>query len=172
MLFLRCLLFIACALANATPARADMSVTIPNLAPNATFGPAQIADSYGCRGKNRAPVVVWSGVPRRAAQLALTMVDLDTPVGLFVHWTLLGIEPTSADSAAALRSHAFSGLNDLGRKSYQGPCPAPGDPPHEYVLTLYAFDTRLPVDASTTHQLLRFLARGHVLSEASTVARR
>ena len=100
---------------------------------------AALPREFTCGGARRSPPLEWSGVPRRAAELALVLEDPDAAGGNFTHWTVFGIAPsTSHIGAGALPPGARAGRNSFGTTGYGPPCPPRGDRPHRYVFTLYA----------------------------------
>jgi Raf kinase inhibitor-like YbhB/YbcL family protein len=124
--------------------------------------------------KNMSPDLQWSGTPDGTKSFALEMHDPDAPTGGigFVHWLLFNIpadvrklEPEfggKGDGGVG----ATQGHNDYGFAGYGGAAPPPGDPPHHYILTVYALDVpKLDLDQTTTLAKLRFVMRGHVLAQ-------
>src|ERR671921_2460803 len=49
---------------------------------------------FTCDGRELSPSLRWSGVPPRARELALVVEDADA--ARFVHWTVLGIPPSTS----------------------------------------------------------------------------
>ncbi|MBV9439416.1 MAG: YbhB/YbcL family Raf kinase inhibitor-like protein [Candidatus Eremiobacteraeota bacterium] len=125
---------------------------------------------YGdCAGGNRAPRLRWSGVPRGARALALTMHDSDAPApGGWTHWLVFRIPPSAAALGPTLPPGAVQARNDFGTPGYGGPCPPPG-PAHHYVFRLDALDAALPLSAGTTYAAYEQARRGHVIASATIV---
>jgi len=48
----------------------------------------RIPRKYTCDGKDISPPLFWTGVPEKAASLALLVNDPDAPRGDWVHWVL------------------------------------------------------------------------------------
>jgi Raf kinase inhibitor-like YbhB/YbcL family protein len=122
--------------------------------------------------KNASPDLEWSGIPAGTKSFAITMYDPDAPTGVgFVHWVLFNIagnvrklerEIGGTGDAGVGATH---GHNDYGFNGFGGAAPPPGDPPHHYILTVYALDVdKLDLDKTTTYAKLRFMMRGHVLA--------
>jgi Raf kinase inhibitor-like YbhB/YbcL family protein len=100
---------------------------------------APIPARYTCDGADVSPPLAWSGVPARAAQLALTVEDLDAAGHSFVHWAIGGLSPgLRALAEAAAPPGGVQGANDFGRRGYGGPCPPHGQRPHRYRFVIYA----------------------------------
>ncbi len=155
-------------IAVAAPAGA-MTLQSPDIHPNATIPLRFVLNGFGCTGQDQTPTLTWSGVPKGAKALALTIFDPDAPTTVgFVHYLLLDIPATATSTANA--KGAVSGLNDFGKTGYVGPCPPAGDKPHHYIFTLYALDAKMPFGPTTTYAFLRFGIRGHVLAQASFTA--
>lgn len=111
---------------------------------SAAFAPgAAIPARYTCAGADVAPPLSWSRVPAHAAQLALTVEDLDAPGHPFTHWAVAGLSPTSNGIATATPAAGeVEGRNDYGKLGYGGPCPPRGQR-HRYRFVIYALRTPL-----------------------------
>ena len=98
-----------------------------------------IPEVYTCDGRNISPALEWFGVPEDTIELALVVRDLDATGGVFIHWTVWGMDPgvtgVGIDSAP---EGGVQGQTSAGSVGYTGPCPQPGDPQHEYVFTVTA----------------------------------
>ena len=95
---------------------------------------------YTCDGENHSPALQWTTPPQGTRSLAVAMEDPDAPSGEFVHWLGWGLDPGLRELPEGVEP-PFEGRNDFGRVGYGGPCPPPGDPPHEYVIRLFALGT-------------------------------
>ena len=122
---------------------------------------------YTCDGNDRSPPLRWSHVPGGARSLALELDDPDAPGGVFVHWVLWNLPPTSAGVRAAV-TWRFQGRNSFGRIGYSGPCP-PAGAKHHYVFTLFAVDRRLALGRGAAPARLRRAMSGHILWSATLV---
>jgi Raf kinase inhibitor-like YbhB/YbcL family protein len=104
---------------------------------SADFAPGgriPVADT--CEGDGGRPALAWSGVPARARELALVVVDPDA--GGFVHWTVYGLAPrTTALAVRGLPAGAKEGENSFGHRGWGAPCPPKGKGPHRYEFALY-----------------------------------
>ena len=142
-----------------------MSITSPVFADN-----GQIPRKYGCSGTSTSPPLSFAGVPAATGTLALIVEDPDAPGGLFTHWVVWNIPPTTA--AVAEGTSPVGGLE--GRSSYEKPgwgppCPPSGE--HRYVFNLVALDKplNLPVDAG--REELRDAMKNHVIAKAQLTGR-
>jgi Raf kinase inhibitor-like YbhB/YbcL family protein len=125
---------------------------------------------FTCSGAGTSPPLAWSGVPAGARELALIVEDPDA--GRFVHWTVVAIPP--ADRGATPGRPPRGGVetdNSFGDRGWGGPCPPPGDPPHDYVFTVYALDARLGLDAGATADDVRGAIAGHALARGTLTGR-
>jgi Raf kinase inhibitor-like YbhB/YbcL family protein len=99
---------------------------------------------FTCDGRQVSPPLRWSGVPPSAKQLLLTMEDPDAPNGTFVHWIVARLPAATRGFAQGrVPAGAVQLQQSFGERRYGGPCPPEDDPPHHYVLTLYALDHKL-----------------------------
>jgi Raf kinase inhibitor-like YbhB/YbcL family protein len=97
-----------------------------------------IPEVYTCDGEDISPPLEWTGVPDGTQELMLTLLDPDAPAGVYTHWTMYSIDPSSTGSPeGGIPEGALEGLNDPGETGYTGPCPPEG-PAHRYVFTLAA----------------------------------
>src|SRR5919199_2349618 len=91
---------------------------------------------FSCAGAGDRPVLGWSGVPRRARELVLIVVDPDATG--FVHWTVYGMRPSTRGlRATGLPPAAKQGKSSAGTLGWTPACPPQGDAPHHYEFTLY-----------------------------------
>ena len=110
-----------------------ITVSSPAFAAGAT-----IPKRFTCQGENVSPPLAWSGVAAGTAEVALVVDDPDAPRGTFVHWVVVGLDPTRARLAeGAVPAGARQLPNSAGSAAYTGPCP-PGGPAHHYRFTVYA----------------------------------
>jgi hypothetical protein len=128
-----------------------------------------IPSQYTCDGKNVSPPLSWSGTPTAAKSLALICDDPDAPAGVWVHWVLYDLPPSTSalpegvPARDEIREGGRQGKNDFRKIGYGGPCPPSGT--HRYVFTLYALDSKLDLAAGATKQDLLAAMRGHVIAE-------
>lgn len=100
---------------------------------------------FTCDGGDVSPPLSWSGVPTAAAQLAITMEDLDAAGGSFTHWALGGLSRSSTGvDENSTPAGTVAGRNDFGRVGYGGPCPPRGRR-HRYRFVVYALRDPLAV---------------------------
>jgi Raf kinase inhibitor-like YbhB/YbcL family protein len=104
------------------------------------FGDGQpIPQRYTCDGDEVSPPLAWSGIPGDAAALALVVDDPDAPGGTYVHWTVVGIDPSRHGvDEGSVPAGGVEVANSSGDASYAGPCPPSGT--HHYRFTVYALD--------------------------------
>jgi Raf kinase inhibitor-like YbhB/YbcL family protein len=116
---------------------------------------ATVPVRFTCDGDDLSPPLSWSGVPEGATELHISVTDPDAPSGTFTHWSVIGIDPSSAGvDEGSTPPGGTAEQNSFGASGYGGPCPPRGHDPHRYVFTLEALD-----------------ASGEVLATAALTAR-
>lgn len=122
---------------------------------------------YTCDGTQTTPPLAWSRVPAGTQSIAILVEDPDAPGGLFTHWLVTGIAPTTTALAAgtALPQGATAARNGKGRLGYDGPCPPHGR--HRYVFRVFALDTAVPPPRD--REAFLSAIHGHILAEARLV---
>ncbi|HEX2593982.1 MAG TPA: YbhB/YbcL family Raf kinase inhibitor-like protein [Rhizomicrobium sp.] len=96
-----------------------------------------------CGGRNTSPQLAWSGVPKGAKSLVLTMIDtaVKQRPGGWSHWVVLDLPATDGSFAtgnAVLPAGAHAIASDFGDLVYAGPCPPKGTGVHTYEFTIWA----------------------------------
>ena len=141
----------------------ELKITSPVFAAN-----GYIPAHYTCDGRDINPPLEIADVPAGAKTLALIVDDPDAPVGMWVHWVVWNISPTTHEIGEdSVPAGASQGKNDWNRNSYGGPCPPSGV--HRYFFKLYALDTRLSLGTGTTKADLEKAMAGHVLASAEII---
>jgi Raf kinase inhibitor-like YbhB/YbcL family protein len=113
--------------AASTPAR--LRITSADFAANGT-----IPTRFTCAGAGDRPALRFGGIPRRAREVALLVIDPDA--GGFVHWTVYGMAAgVRGIGATGLPSGAREGRNSTGGTGWTPPCPPSGL--HRYEFELY-----------------------------------
>jgi Raf kinase inhibitor-like YbhB/YbcL family protein len=103
---------------------------------------AAIPKQYTCEGDNLSPPLRWSGVAAGTAEVAVVVDDTDAPRGTYVHWVVVGLDPSATELAeAVVPPGARQVRNSAGTAAYTGPCP-PGGPAHHYRFTVYALQRK------------------------------
>jgi Raf kinase inhibitor-like YbhB/YbcL family protein len=123
----------------------------------------EIPPKYTCDGTQTTPPIAWSRVPAATRSIAIVVEDPDAPGGLFTHWLVTGIRPTTTALAAgaALPQGATAARNSKGRLGYDGPCPPHGR--HRYMFHVFALDTAIPPPKD--RDAFRSQITGHILAE-------
>jgi Raf kinase inhibitor-like YbhB/YbcL family protein len=124
-----------------------------------------IPKKYGCAGENVNPALKIEGVPPGAKSLALVFDDVDAPGGSYVHWIVWNIDPVTREVREnSVPGGAVQGMNDFKKQNYGGPCPPTR--PHRYLFKLYALDTVLTIQPTSTKPDLEKTMAGHILIQA------
>jgi Raf kinase inhibitor-like YbhB/YbcL family protein len=136
---------------------------------SSSFRADAIPKPFTCDADDKSPALAWGAPPPATQSFALTIVDIDAPVGSFVHWVLYDLPPQTRDLPEGfpkqdqLPDASRQGINDFDKIGYGGPCP-PDKSPHRYVFSLYAVDSKLNLPASATRKQLEKALQGHVLA--------
>ena len=133
----------------------------------------EINSQYTCDGDDTSPALNWGGVPAGTKSLALICEDPDSPSKVWSHWVVFNMPADKAGFAegvaktGTLSDGTVQGVNNFGRVGYNGPCPPPNGV-HRYFFKLYALDTNLLLDKTSTREALLEAIQGHVIGEAQT----
>src|SRR5262249_40803138 len=129
-----------------------------------------IPRKYSCDGEDVSPPFAWSDVPENTKSFALIADDPDAPGSIWVHWVMFNIPAESRGikeripPVRKLPDQSIQGINDFGKTGYGGPCPPGGT--HRYFFRIYALDTSLEPNPSTTKPELLKKMEGHILAKA------
>jgi Raf kinase inhibitor-like YbhB/YbcL family protein len=162
--------------ASAAPA---IAVTSTDIKQGGKIADEQVANVFGCEGKNISPAINWSGAPKNTKSFAVTIYDPDAPTGSgFWHWVVFNI-PASATSlpknagdlkAGLMPAGAVQSRTDFGAPGYGGPCPPKGDKPHHYHISVFAVDVdKLDADENATAAVVGFNLHFHTLAKGELV---
>jgi hypothetical protein len=138
-----------------------MEVTSPDFKNNMEMP----VNSHFYKG-NKRPSLLIKDLPPGVKSLAIIVDDPDAPGKTWVHWIIWNLPVVNEISSDSLPSQAVEGLNDYGRIGYGGPAPPSGT--HRYLFNVYALDTLLELDSSSStikQDLIRAM-KGHVIAEA------
>jgi Raf kinase inhibitor-like YbhB/YbcL family protein len=126
-----------------------------------------IPAKYTCDAQNPPnPPLAFSGVPKNAKSLVLIVEDPDVPknlmpTGLFDHWIVVDIAPTSKGFA---EGQGAQGVNGMGKAGYVGPCPP--DREHRYFFALYALDTKVGDAKIASRADFESSMKAHIIEKA------
>jgi Raf kinase inhibitor-like YbhB/YbcL family protein len=127
-----------------------------------------LPEKCGCHGRNINPTLKFSGIPLATQSLALIVDDPDAPLGIWTHWLVFNINPKTVEiKAGETFPPSFSGRNDSGNFSYDGPCPPSGT--HHYYFRLYALDKTFSLARPVLRSALLNAFSGHILAEATLI---
>src|SRR5271170_7566968 len=110
-------------------------VTSPDIKPGGKYSDEQVANVFGCTGKNISPAISWSGAPKGTKSFAVSIFDPDAPTGSgFWHWVVFDIPPDATSlpknagdpKANLLPAGAVQGRTDFGAPGLWRPLPAQG----------------------------------------------
>lgn len=130
-------------------------------------------------GDNVSPDLAWTGVPEGTQSFVLTVVDESVPMpGGFVHWLVYNIPGTATGLPEGLPAEAVvtepaaiagttQGLRGMNQAGYFGPRPPAGNPPHNYVFTVYALDADLDLAEGLNRNQVMEAIEGHIVAQGS-----
>lgn len=169
-------LFLAALCVPAAAQPNTMTLTSQDVAQGARIANEQVYSR--CNGYNVSPELDWSGVPKAAKSLALTLFDPDADGGWW-HWIVFDIPP-ARHSLAENTGDPFhtlvpdgvkQGTNDFNKPGYGGPCPPAGDKPHHYEFTLWALDApSAPFGPEVTGAKILPWLKAHAIATATLTA--
>jgi hypothetical protein len=128
-----------------------------------------IPKRFTCSGAGIAPPLQFSRVPAKARELALLVEDEDA--NHFLHWTVLGIPPSTRTLAGKPPPGAIETENGFGDHGWGAPCPPKGDKPHRYFFGVYALDAPLRLDANASAADVHDAVDKHALAAGTLVGR-
>jgi len=124
-----------------------------------------IPKKFTCRGENINPALTIKDIPGGTKSLAIILDDPDAPGGNWVHWVMFDVSVISKIEENS--APGKQGINDSGRKRYDGPCPPSGI--HRYIFKLYALDAKLNLEEKISKADLERAMVGHVLDMAELI---
>jgi Raf kinase inhibitor-like YbhB/YbcL family protein len=118
-------------------------------------------------GADVSPPLAWSKLPNGTRSLAVIVHDPDAPLvepGTygFVHWVLYNIPANVAELPEGVQGYT-SGVNNMGKRGYNGPMPPNGHGAHHYFFWLFALDDDLDLEPGLTLWQLLEKIEPHVL---------
>ena len=132
-----------------------------------------IPEKHSCDGENLSPQLDWTEPPPGTESFALIFDDPDAVdvVGYtWIHWTIFDLPadtrtlPEAFTSEPNLEDGSQQGMTSFQQPGYGGPCPPEGT--HRYFFRLFALDTMLRLDFTSTAEDLIEAMEGHVLDQA------
>lgn len=114
---------------------------------------SSIPQKYTCLGAGINPPMEIQDVSQEAKSLALLVDDPDAPVGLFTHWVMWNIDPSTTEiSENELPNEAMEGLNSSGGVGWTAPCPPRGTGVHHYNFILFALSEKLDLPGKSKRE--------------------
>jgi len=155
--------------ASLTRASRSIRVESPEFRPNET-----IPTAFTCDGSDISPPLIIEGVPPQTVSIAIIVYDPDAPRGIFHHWLLYSIKPSSRiEIPASIPKLAetkigLQGFNDFKEIGYGGPCPPKGDKPHRYIFMVLALDIDIRTPSLKPSEFLKEV-NGHIIAYGYTM---
>ena len=121
-----------------------------------------------CDGTGMTPTFTWSGIPRSAQSIAITMETVPGPprageVNNGNHFLLVAYD---IDPASQLLSTAIFGLNFQGKVGYTPPC-SQGPGPKIYTVTIYALSKKANIQSPLDGASLQKFAQDNLIEKFS-----
>lgn len=126
-----------------------------------------IPSQYTCDGNDISPPLAISDVPSESKSLALIMDDPDAPAGVWDHWVVFNISPSTTSIPEGQEPLGVHGKGTSGNTNYKGPCPP--DRQHRYFFKLFALDTMLDLAEGSTKAQVEQAMKGHVLDQTELI---
>jgi Raf kinase inhibitor-like YbhB/YbcL family protein len=121
---------------------------------------------YTCVGEDINPPLTIEGTPPKTKSLVLLMDDPDAVNGIFDHWVVWNIPP-STTNIAENTVPGTEGLNSGREHGYYSPCPPSGT--HRYFFKVYALDTELELSANSKKKDVEKAMQGHILAKGELI---
>lgn len=134
-----------------------------------------IPKQYTCDagfGLDESPPLTISGVSIRAKSLVLIFEDRESETGLYIHWIVFNLPPTTTQipgAADVTKLGGILGKNSESKIGYNGPCP--GLNQQAYYFRLYALDTMLSLEQGSTKEMVVEAMKGHIIAETDLLGR-
>lgn len=123
---------------------------------------------YTCKGDNVNPPLEISDIPEDTKSLVLAVTDEDATPSIWYHWFVFNIPPTVTEiKEKSIPKGAIVGHANGGTPGYEGPCPVYFLGEHEYVFKLYALDTMLEIEPTSTFLDAKNQIDQHTLATAT-----
>jgi Raf kinase inhibitor-like YbhB/YbcL family protein len=129
-----------------------------------------IPEIYSRYGDNKNPPLVFRDVPAEARSLAVIVDDPDAPKGIFTHWIIFDLDPTTEGLAENFVGNVGrQGSNGWQEVGYGGPRPPDGE--HRNYVRLYALDRKLNLPNGAGRAQFEQALRGRVVAEAELMGK-
>lgn len=135
-----------------------------------------IPSKFSRDGEDINPSLTFSEIPENAQSLALIVEDPDAPVGLYTHWILYNMSPSTLQvmEGQLPLSGGIQGFSDYDEQTYGGPKPPAGSGTHRYFFKLFALDEMLDltdedVGIKVDRAKLYEAMDGHIIEQAEII---
>ena len=128
---------------------------------------SMIPSQFTCDGQNMNPPLNISDVPSNAKSLALIVDDPDAVVGVWDHWVVFNIPPSTKQIAQNSQPDGVAGKNSGGKNNYQGPCPPSGT--HRYFFKIYALDAMLNLPEGSAKNQVESAMKNHIIAKTELI---
>lgn len=128
---------------------------------------------FTCDGDNISPPLSWNTSLEGIVSYVIVLIDIDAPVGNWVHWIIFDIPGDHKSLESAINSEKITGsgirqgINDWGRIGYGGPCP-PQNREHRYNFRIYALDSFLRLDSPSLAEIMDAI-KDHIMGKGEMI---
>ena len=131
---------------------------------------ATIPRKHTGEGQDVSPPLRWSSIPQGTREIAIICDDPDAPSQKpFVHWVIYKIPADRKALPEDGIEGALEGINDFGRRGYDGCMPPQGHGVHHYHFKVYALDTKLDAPVGLSKDELLAAMGESILDEGELV---
>ncbi|NML56739.1 YbhB/YbcL family Raf kinase inhibitor-like protein [Chryseobacterium cheonjiense] len=161
----------------ATTATFAQTFTLKSRELGGQFTNKHYLNGMGYTGENKSPELYWENTPEGTKSFAVTMYDLDAPIGSgFWHWVVFNIPANVTElksdagniSNKLMPGQAVQSNTDMGTPGYAGAAPNDG-PAHRYLITVYALNKTLDLDKNATPASVGFNMFFSTIQKASII---
>lgn len=128
---------------------------------------SSIPTIYTCDGEGDNPPLLIEDVSEDAKSLVLIVDDPDAPMGLFTHWVVWNIPPSTKQIEDILSEESVEGKNSSGQVGWIAPCPPNGV--HHYRFQLYALSNTLSIAPGSTRDIVEKEMENAIIEKAELV---
>jgi Raf kinase inhibitor-like YbhB/YbcL family protein len=131
---------------------------------------ATIPKKHTGEGQDVSPPLRWNSLPQGTREIAIICDDPDAPTQKpFVHWVIYKIPADQQGLPEDGIEGALEGMNDFGRRGYDGCMPPQGHGVHHYHFKVYALDAELDAPVGLSKDELLAAVGGSILDEGELV---
>lgn len=125
---------------------------------------------YTCNGLNINPPLEIHDVPKETKSFVLVVLDMSVTPSPWIHWFVYNIPPSTTRIAeGSIPSGATEGYANGGKPGYEGPCPRYFKGTHRYLFSIYALNSTLDIDPTSTFYDVQESLGKYIIDQAELV---